>query len=123
MPACQQRLCDKGDFAYDKSTTFNNTGQNFNIAYVIGSVEGVHILDTLQISGKQSNIKIPDASMGLALNTTSLANGIMGIGYESASVTKGKSILRILKESKIIDRMSYSLWLNDVGQYPTVIIA
>lgn len=122
--ACTQYsgYCTLGAYDDTASTTFHSIAPNgFEISYQDNSrVRGDYFSDTLTV-GTQS---IKSMQMGLATAATR-ALGIMGIGFasgESIVATEPseeyQTVIEQLKSQKFINRLSYSLWLNDLGDAP-----
>ena len=117
--------CFLGAFDRTRSTTFQSiTAGGFRISYQDNSnVTGDYFSDTLTI-GTQS---IKNMQMGLA-TLASRDVGIMGIGFKSGESIAAihpdeeyPNVISQLKSQHFINRLSYSLWLNDLGSLPWII--
>ena len=105
-----------------KSTTFKDIEPNgFNISYVDGTGStGDYFEDTFSIGGST----LHNFEMGLATDS-SIAVGIMGIGYNSSEAnvdTRNGAIYanlpQAVQNAGLINANAYSLWLNDLRKSP-----
>lgn len=115
-------LCTDGSFDPDKSSSFSDINDQFQIAYVDNTeIQGDYIQDTFIIGGAN----VTDQLMGLALQaninpSTTAFQGIIGVGYPSGESIVGQggneypNIISKLKSEKFTSTLAYSLWLNDL---------
>lgn len=103
----------------DSSTTFNDTGFEFEISYVDGSYsKGDYFTDAFQIA----NTSLSGLTMGLG-NDTTIAYGLVGVGYttneaiintEQSLDAAYSNLPALMMEQGVIATNAYSLWLNDL---------
>ena len=105
-----------GIFDPDDSKTFKaNTTGLFEIVYGKGEAMGYFGQDTISIGGAT----LKNSRFGVVNDSEEIDINVFGIGLESLETTveigdyEYTSIPYQLKESGAIDRVAYSLWLND----------
>lgn len=115
-----QDICD-GIFNPDQSSTFKaNSSGLFYISYVSGAAEGNYAEDTIVFA--EDTLK--DANFAVVNKSESIGVNVFGIGFEGTEASEAleqlgypsyeyRSIPYQLKSSGAIDRVAYSLWLND----------
>jgi hypothetical protein len=105
-----------GTYNANKSSTYTYVNSDFTISYADGSyARGDYATDTLLIGGTA----IDNVPFGVGYSSTS-NEGVMGVGYmtnEALVAVTGQSYYNlpfIMKQAGVINRMAYSLWLNDL---------
>lgn len=103
----------------DASSTFNDTGFEFEISYVDGSYSmGNYFTDVFQIA----NTSLSNLTMGLG-NDTTIAYGLVGVGYttneaiistEQSLAAAYSNLPALMMEQGVVATNAYSLWLNDL---------
>lgn len=130
FPSAQSSICESrrtgyvcsilGAYNQYNSTTYSPSPYAnfpFQIAYVDGTqIAGTYINDVLTIgSTKLTNVTMASATQ------LDRALGIMGVGFnagESSNVQGGfryDNVISVMKNEGYINRLSYSLWLDDVN--------
>jgi Eukaryotic aspartyl protease len=64
-------------------------------------------------------VEIEALQMGLALSAPESGSGLMGIGYDTdeTSDVLYPSVIDQMVSQKLINSKTYSLWLNDIGDF------
>ncbi|KAL8932191.1 MAG: hypothetical protein Q9216_006931 [Gyalolechia sp. 2 TL-2023] len=125
---CQSQDCSTtGAFIYQRSTTFDSTGEDWEISYGDNSAyAGVLVEDTVTFG----EATLENATFALVIESANVpvggseefgytTNGVWGISFDSSqsdSIDEGNQytgIVALMKEEGLISRMAYSLWLND----------
>lgn len=94
----------------------------FRIKYYDGSTSsGDYVVDTLHVAGANVTLQ----AMGLSRNAT-LANGIMGLGYHTATglhrdtgETYDNVPLRMWRQG-LIETVAFSIWMGSICEYYTL---
>lgn len=103
----------------ESSSTFNDTGFEFEISYVDRSYsKGDYFTDVFQIA----NTTLTNLTMGLG-NDTTITYGLVGVGYTSneAIINTEQSLSAayanlpaLMVDQGVVATNAYSLWLNDL---------
>lgn len=112
--------CSLGSYNSQQSSTFTKLNYpSFQIAYVDGTkISGLYFTDVMAISG----VNVRNVTMAAA-GSGGRGFGIMGIGFRAGESSGSPlratpftypNILDSLKSHGLIDRLSYSLWLDDL---------
>lgn len=125
---CQTQDCSTtGAFIYQKSSTFDTAGEDWEISYGDSSeYAGTLVTDTITFD----DATLDNATFALVSQSANVpisdnpengftTNGVWGISFDSSQSdriedgVKYTGIVSLMKEKGLISRMAYSLWLND----------
>lgn len=111
---CGYGSCDyTGQFTKNQSSTYSQVDEDFAFYYLNGNAKGKFAKDTLTIGGKETKnfqFGLSDDAFGPDPLT-----GIAGIGFKDREATKNKypNLPEALKAAGHINKVAYSLYLND----------
>lgn len=107
-----------GSFDQTTSTTYNQLSDVFRIGYVDGSgAYGYYAKDTVKVD----DITLDQFEFG-SVDSASSQFGVFGIGFASLEASSSYDNLPVvLKNKGLIDKVGYSLYLNERGQTGTVL--
>jgi len=116
---CGYRFINKKN-KYDKdlSSSFVEDGSDFSIHYGSGAVSGIFQLETVTLAedivvNNQKFASIHDAGgMGIAY-VLSKFDGILGLGFDSISVSGAKTVFHNAIEQGVVDSPVFAFYLGD----------
>lgn len=98
------------------SSTHKDLNEPFAIYYVLGNATGNYVEDTIYLGDESTKI---DNFQFAAANSSALIEyqGLLGIGFSGGESTKSKypNLAYALKSLGYIDKVGYSLYLNDIN--------